>query len=51
MEIWREIYPDNLELKLEHLGNKATFLDLEIEVVDGKFKFKSLEQISSYRFR
>ena len=50
LEVWREIYPDNLELKLEHLGNKATFLDLEIEVVDGKFKFKLYDKRDSFNF-
>ena len=48
MEIWREMYPDNLELKLEHLGTKATFLDLEIEVVDGKFTFKLYDKRDSF---
>ena len=50
LEIWREIYPDNLELKLEHLGTKATFLDLEIEVVDGKFTFKLYDKRDSFNF-
>ena len=50
MEIWREIYPDNLELKLEHLGTKATFPDLEVEVVDGKFNFELYDKRDSFNF-
>ena len=47
---WKEIYPDNLELKLEHLGTKATFLDLEIEVVEGKFVYKLFDKRDSFNF-
>ena len=47
---WTAIYPDNLELKLEHLGTKATFLDLEIEVVDGKFVYKLFGKQDSFNF-
>ena len=32
----KEIYPPSLELKLEHEGNHATFLDLEINIIDKK---------------
>ena len=50
VEVWKEIYPANLELKVEHLGNKATFLDLEIEVVDRRFLFKLYDKRDSFNF-
>lgn len=33
-------YPGELELKLEHNGTHATFLDLHIKVKDGIFVYK-----------
>ena len=32
-----DIYPEELELKLEHEGSRATFLNLEIVMENGKF--------------
>ena len=37
---YQEIYPEELELKCEHHGTHATFLDLEIYIVDGIFVYK-----------
>ena len=34
---YRDIYPNELDLKLEHAGNRATFLNLDITIEDGKF--------------
>ena len=34
------IYPNDLELKCEHHGSHATFLDLEINVSNGIFLYK-----------
>ena len=50
VENWKKIYPANLELKVEHLGNKATFLDLEIEVIDRRFVFKLYDKRDSFNF-
>ena len=36
---YQEIYPEDLELKCEHHGTHATFLDLEIYTVDGIFVY------------
>ena len=33
---YKDIYPPELELKVEHHGNHATFLDLDITLIDGK---------------
>ena len=38
--IYRDIYPPELELKLEHSGNHATFLNLSITVTADKFVYK-----------
>ena len=50
LESFRDIYPENLELKLEHTGTRATFLDLEITVQDGKFFFKLFDKRDNFPF-
>ena len=50
MENFRDIYPENLELKLEHTGRRATFLDLEIIIQDGKFYFKLFDKRDNFPF-
>ena len=35
-----EIYPDCLQLKCEHQGTKASFLELDIWIEDGIFIYK-----------
>ena len=37
---YKYIYPPELELKLEHTGNHATFLNLEIFIENRKFMYK-----------
>ena len=34
---FKDIYPKELEPKLEHQGSRVTFLDLDIEIKDGVF--------------
>ena len=41
---FHQIYPRELELKCEHSGTHATFLDLEITIVDGIFVFKLFDK-------
>ena len=47
---YREIYPPELELKCEYEGSHATFLDLDITIVDGKFVFKLFDKRSAFPF-
>ena len=49
-ESFKEIYPKELELKIEHQGTHATFLDLDISLIDGKFIYKEYDKRDSYKF-
>ena len=44
------IYPPDLELKCEHQGSHATFLDLEINVIDGIFVYKLYDKRNNFPF-
>ena len=41
---YQEIYPQELQLKCEHQGTHATFLDLDISIVDGVFVYKLFDK-------
>ena len=45
-----EIYPSELQLKCEHQGNHATFLDLEISVVNNTFVYKLFDKRDNFPF-
>ena len=45
-----EIYPEELELKCEHQGTHATFLDLEIYIIDGIFVYKLFDKRNDFPF-
>ena len=45
-----EIYPEELELKCEHSGNHATFLDLDIRIEDGMFIYKLYDKRDGFPF-
>ena len=47
---YREIYPNNLELKCEHEGSHATFLDLDITILDGCFIYKLFDKRDNFPF-
>ena len=47
---FRDIYPDELELKCEHEGSHATFLDLDITVSDGIFVYKLFDKRDNFPF-
>ena len=47
---FHQIYPKELELKCEHSGTHATFLDLEITIVDGIFVFKLFDKRNEFPF-
>ena len=41
------IYPSDLELKCEHFGIHATFLDLEVNIIDKIFVYKLFDKRDS----
>ena len=45
-----EIYPKELELKLEHTGNRASFLNLDITIENDKFIFKLFDKRDEFPF-
>ena len=47
---FHEIYPSNLELKCEHQGSNATFLDLDITIQDGNFIHKLFDKRDGFPF-
>ena len=44
-EHFKEIYPPELELKKEHGNNSASFLDLDIEIDNKRFKTKLFDKL------
>ena len=50
-QFYQEIYPSELELKKETIcDKKASFLDLAIEIEDGKFKTKLYDKTDAFPF-
>ena len=47
---YREIYPDQLELKLEYSGKSATFLDLKLSIENGKIVSKLYDKRDDFSF-
>ena len=47
---YKEIYPKELDLKVEHHGNHATFLDLDITIVDNIFVYKLFDKRDKFPF-
>ena len=41
---FKKIYPEDLELKCEHSGDHATFLDLDIKLDGDKFVYKLFDK-------
>ena len=48
--VYSDIYPEELELKLEHSGNHATFLNLDINITEGKFIYKLFDKRDAFPF-
>ena len=44
------IYPSDLELKCEHQGIHATYLDLEVNIIDGIFVYKLFDKRDNFPF-
>ena len=49
-EIYKEIYPEELELKLEHSGLHASFLNLDITILEGEFVYKLFDKRDAFPF-
>ena len=47
---FHEIYPPELELKIEHEGTHATFLDLDITISNGIFVYKLFDKRDAFPF-
>ena len=45
-----EIYPEELELKIEHSGSHASFLNLDISIKDGIFIYKLFDKHDAFPF-
>ena len=48
--VYKDIYPNELELKLEHSGNHASFLNLDISIKDGIFIYKLFDKRDAFPF-
>ena len=48
--VFWEIYPPELGLKLEHSGQMATFLNLHIQILNGKFVYKLFDKRDAFPF-
>ena len=48
--VFEDIYPEELELKVEHNGNHATFLNLDISIIGGKFVYKLYDKRDDFPF-
>ena len=47
---YHQIYPKELELKCEHHGIHATFMDLEVNARDGIFIYKLFDKRNNFPF-
>ena len=45
-----EIYPTDLEVKVEHHGSDATFIDVDISINKVKFIYKMLDKKENFKF-
>jgi hypothetical protein len=48
--VYRDIYPNELELKVEHSGVHASFLSLDITIQDGIFVYKLFDKRDAFPF-
>ena len=48
--VYKDIYPNELELKVEHTGVHASFLNLDITVRDGTFVYKLYDKRDAFPF-
>ena len=48
--VFKDIYPDELELKVEHEGYSGTFLHLDIQVEENQFVHKLYDKRDAFPF-
>ena len=48
--VYRDIYPEELELKKEHSGHHGTFLNLDITIKENKFIYKLYDKRDDFPF-
>ena len=48
--VYKDIYPEELELKLEHSGAHASFLNLDITINEGIFVYKLFDKRDDFPF-
>ena len=49
-DVYKDIYPPVLQLKVEHSGTHVTFLNLDITVNDGVFIYKHFDKGDAFPF-
>jgi len=49
-KVYKDIYPEELELKLEHKGSHATFLNLDISIENNIFVYKLYDKRDTFPF-
>ena len=49
-DVYKDTYPPELQLKVEHSGTHATFLNLDIAVKDGVFVYKLFVKCDAFPF-
>ena len=49
-DVYKDMYPPELQLKVELSGTHATFLNLDITVKDGLFVYKLFDKRDAFRF-
>ena len=48
--VFKEIYPDELELEVEHQGDSATFLNLDVNIANNQFVYKLYDKRDAFPF-
>ena len=49
-KVHKDIYPNELELKVEHSGSHASFLNLDITIKEGLFVYKLFDKREAFPF-
>ena len=49
-DVFEDIYPPELALKMEHSGKHATFLSLDISIQDGIFVYQLFDKSDAFPF-
>ena len=49
--VFKDIYPNELELKVEHEGDSASFLNLDIRVEENQFVYKLYDKRDAFPFQ